>query len=93
MGPEGEWLRVAQRSLLRLAGQRSTLTSDDLWFFMRREYPALVPREPRSIGAVFLYGQRQGWITRSERTVVSAQRQCHGRGKTVWVSLIHQEMA
>lgn len=58
-------------------------TTDDVAFSLPSD------AEPRVIGYVMTRAAREGFIERTDRTVKSAQVQCHARDKRVWRSLLH----
>ena len=84
-----EWKDLAERALLRLAATQLYITTDDLWLAMSRQHPDVDTPEHRAVGAVMQKGARNGWIIKTDRTLQSMLRVCHGRDKRVWQSLVH----
>lgn len=86
-----EWKDLAERVLLKLAATQLYITTDDLWLVMNQQHPDVDTPEHRAVGAVMKKGARNGWIIKTDRTLQSMLRVCHGRDKRVWQSLVHPD--
>lgn len=86
-GASVDWLSRALEAVRRVAGQRETLTTDDV--------AGLVPEppEPKAWGPVMLAAARAGYIERTDRTRESDRVSNHRRPMRVWHSLICNKAA
>lgn len=81
-----EWRINAIRKLLDVARLNQEFTADDVQEALVRDHS--VPHDWRALGGVLAEGERLHYCKRTALMRKSRQRQCHGRPKTVWTSLV-----
>lgn len=79
-------------SVRRVAGIRSTLTSDDVWQDFRARITD-APHEPRLLGAVMREAVRNAWIEATQDFELSKRPETHRNPKRVWRSLLREGAA
>lgn len=80
-GAGEEWAAEAEAVVLRLAAEKPTFTSDDIWAAGLSR-----PSEPRALGAVLNRLARLGRIYPSGRYVKTTQASRHRAPIAVWVA-------
>jgi len=73
-------LRTAARTVCQ---RKLNFTTDDI-----TDIAGLSPREPRVLGAVMLWAQKQGYCVPTGNYRQSRNRECHKRPKMIWQSQI-----
>jgi len=73
------------KTIIKLAKERDTLTTDDVWAALPKN--ATTP-EPRAMGGIMVECARAGVIKRTDRVVKSTREVCHRRPIAVWESLV-----
>jgi len=84
-----EWQEHAVATIRVLAGERSKLTTDDVWERLGRD----AELEGRAMGAAMRTAAKLGYIRRTDRTTKSVRVACHRRDLRVWESLLEARCA
>jgi hypothetical protein len=74
-----DWMRLARMTVLRVAAELPTFTTDDVWHELQA-----VPPEPRALGAVMKSLSAEGRIRPLPTWVQSTRAECHARPIRVW---------
>ena len=80
----GDWLEAAFDAGVRLASNRRTLVSEQVFDLI----PDVSTHEPRAMGAVMRRLRNAGYIAPTDTFVKSPSPRGHGRPSRVWRSLI-----
>lgn len=84
-----QWKAEADEILARLARDRATVTSDDVWAAGLRPNPS---GSSTALGARFVAAARAGLILKTDRVRQTAQVRSHGSPMTVWQSLMFDDV-
>ena len=79
------WHKLAQAAIRRCAELYESFTADDVW----REMNDATPPEPRALGSVFGWAQKEGLITPVDLWQKSKRAICHYRPLRVWRSNVY----
>ena len=83
-----EWKDAALKSIQHRARHCASVSANDV--FADLEQLGIRTHENRAIGAIFLKAARNGWITKTDRTIPSTRKTRHHGDVRVWSSCIHQ---
>lgn len=83
------WPVLAKAAVAAVARRLERFTTDDVW-------EELAEREagggdPRAIGPVMDAAAADGTIERTDETVKSSRKECHGRPVRVWISRVRRK--
>ena len=81
-----DWFLTAERAVRIIAREKQTLTSDDVWEWMRDMNVEV--REPRAMGAVMKNAARDAVILPINQWECSRRPVAHRRPVRLWKSLI-----
>jgi hypothetical protein len=80
------WPAVAKAAVAAVARRLPQLTTDDVWAELAEQGAS--GGDPRAIGPVMDAAAADGTIERTEETVKSSRKECHGRPVRIWASLV-----
>ncbi len=83
-----DWKEVALMVVEVVARDRELFTTDHVWAVMPGDVST---PEPRAMGAIMRRAAREGYVTATDRHVLSNRPLCHRRPVRVWRSLIYRE--
>lgn len=86
MGAELIVLCTLREAVQTVAARMPHFTTDDI-----TDSAAITPREPRVLGAVMLWAQKQGLCMPTGNYRQSRHRECHKRPKMVWRSQVFEQ--
>lgn len=80
-----DWIALARQAVRELCAAGRPFTSDDVWDTIdRRAGGRADPPEPRALGAVMRWADRQGLAVPTDRTSPSQRPDCHRRPVRIW---------
>lgn len=85
---EPSWFDVARSTLVYVATRNSRFTADDVAEELGRMVPKITTHEPRAMGAVFKWAQRERIADPTSEFVPTRRAQGHAGPRRVWKSLI-----
>jgi hypothetical protein len=86
IGAELVVLCTLREAVQNVAARMPNFTTDDI-----TDSAAITPREPRVLGAVMLWAQKQGLCLPTGNYKQSRHRECHKRPKMVWRSQVFEQ--
>jgi hypothetical protein len=86
----GDWRTVARRCVRHAAETRREFTTDHLWALLARHYPNVHTHEPRAMGPLMVWAQKNGLVEPTDRVSLSNRPEHHRYPCRVWRSRVFQ---
>lgn len=84
-----KWPVLARAAVAAVARRYESFTTDEVWSELAAE--GACGGDPRVIGPIMDACAADGMIARTDETICSKRRECHGRPVRVWASMVKRK--